>query len=121
MQVLNAQDEKVIEELKLKKSTGTIYTFEYFSPVEQNLIIEPSIDGDANLLFYPKRKQITVGGECVSNIQFETKTGHVITGKIEPPTEGVLIRIINTKTKNEVVSTHTDSTGSYKVGPLYDD
>jgi len=29
---------------------------------------------------------------------FETKTGHLITGKVDPPTENVLIKIINTKT-----------------------
>lgn len=53
MLVLNANDNKKLEELKLTKSSDTVYTFEYFSPVDKNLIIEPSISGDANLLFYP--------------------------------------------------------------------
>lgn len=104
MLVLNSADESKIEELKLQKSSGTVYSFEYFSPVDKNLIIEPQISGDANLLFYPKRKHITVGGECVSNIVFETKTGHVISGKIDPPTEGVQIKVINTKTMQEVAA-----------------
>lgn len=73
-------------------------------------------------MFYPKSKQITIGGECVDkNIIFESKTGHTLEGKVDPATEGVLIKVINTKTKQEILSTKTDAKGTYKVGPLYDD
>jgi hypothetical protein len=41
MVVLNGDDKKKLEELKLKKTSDTVYTFEYFSPIDKNLIIEP--------------------------------------------------------------------------------
>jgi hypothetical protein len=84
--------------LKLKKQNETVFLFDYFSPVDKNLIIEPQITVDANLLFHPQRKEITVDDECVSNIIFEAKTGLLIAGHIDPETEGVSIRIINSKT-----------------------
>lgn len=121
MVVQFGNDSSTQETLKLKKSSDTVYTFEYFSPVDKNLTIEPQLTEDANLLFYPKRKDIAIEDECVTNIVFEAKTGLVIIGAIDPPTEGVNIRIINSKTLQEVVTVKTDTSGKYKVGPLYDD
>lgn len=68
------------EQLKLKKSSETIYTFEYFSPVDKKLTVEPQITGDANLLFFPKKKDIAIEDECITNIVFEAKSGLVISG-----------------------------------------
>ena len=45
----------------------------------------------------------------------------MVEGKVEPATEGVLISILNKKTKAEITSVYTDAKGNYKVGPLYDD
>lgn len=45
----------------------------------------------------------------------------MILGKIDPATEGVLIKVVNAKTKQEVMTVQTDKKGQYKVGPLYDD
>ncbi|CDW74259.1 nodal modulator 1-like [Stylonychia lemnae] len=121
MLVLSAQDQSNIDELKLTKQTSTKYSFEYYSPVDKDLIIQPQIAGDASLLFYPTSKKITVGGECISNILFETKTGYTISGKIDPPTEGVLIKVLNKNSKKEIMETTSNGSGEYKVGPLYDD
>lgn len=85
------------------------------------MIIEPRISDEANILFYPLRKHLQVTGDCISNISFETKTGYSITGKVEPATEGVEVRVINKKTNQDSLTVMTDKTGSYKVGPLYDD
>jgi hypothetical protein len=41
MLVLNAKDNSKIEELKLKKTTDTSFTFEYYSPIDKSLVIEP--------------------------------------------------------------------------------
>ena len=111
-----------LDSVQLKKSGNTNeFTFEYYSSVDQSFVIEPQLSEDGNLLFYPQRKQISVGGECITNIQFEAKTGYVVIGKIEPATEEVAIKVTNKKTQQEVTTVFTDATGSYKVGPLYDD
>lgn len=45
----------------------------------------------------------------------------MVEGKVEPATKGVLISILNKKTKMEIGHVYTDEKGNYKVGPLYDD
>lgn len=119
--MLDAKDNKKIEDLSLTKETSTSFKFEYLSPVDKNLIIQPTIQGDANILFSPKSKAINVGGECIPPISFESKTGHMVQGKVEPATKGVLISILNKKSKMEITHTYTDDKGEYKLGPLYDD
>ena len=111
-----------IDTVQLKKINGdTAYSFEYFSPIDQSFVIEPQLLDDSNLLFYPQRKQISVGGDCITNIVFETKTGYVVEGKVEPATEDVAIKVTNKKTLQEITTVFTDANGNYKVGPLYDD
>ena len=111
-----------IDTVQPKKINGeNSLSFEYYSPVDQSFVIEPQLLDDGNLLFYPQRKQISVGGECITNIVFETKTGYVVTGRVEPATEDVAIKVTNKKTLQEVTSVFTDAQGNYKVGPLYDD
>lgn len=39
--VLDAKDNKKIQDLSLTKESATSYKFEYDSPVDKNLIIEP--------------------------------------------------------------------------------
>ena len=122
LMVLFVNDSRDAEELKLRKAGDTVYTWEYYSPVDRKLVIEPQITGEgANLLFYPQRKVVEVEDECVRDIVFEAKTGLMITGRIEPPTPDVKIRILNRKTSQEVITVLTDASGHYKVGPLYDD
>ena len=52
---------------------------------------------------------------------FESKTGLLLEGKIIPATEGVKVKVTNSKTMQEVATVTTDKNGAYKVGPLYDD
>lgn len=87
----------VNEELKLKKTNNNEFQFEYYSPSDKKFLIEVQLTEDANLLFYPQKKEVTIDAECVSNIVFEAKTGLFIAGQIDPPTEGVSIKITNSK------------------------
>lgn len=73
----------------MTKKSGATFAFEYYSQIDKKLIIEPRISGEANILFYPQRRTIQVGGECISDISFESKTGYSISGKVDPVTEGV--------------------------------
>jgi len=41
--VLDASNESKLTELKLQKSTGNSYTFEHYSPINKDIIIEPRI------------------------------------------------------------------------------
>jgi len=50
---VRSENETNEEYIKLKKQTETVYTFEYFSKLDKNIVIAPQIQGDANLLFYP--------------------------------------------------------------------
>ena len=109
------------EKLTLKKSKDLTYTFEFYAPVGKSLVIEPKASADANLLFSPLKKDISVENECVKNIVFQAKSGLIISGQITPATEGVLIKIKNTKTGQDVVTITTDASGAFKAGPLYDD
>lgn len=59
--------------------------------------------------------------ECIDNIKFEAKTGLIIQGAIDPPTQDVEIKVLNNNTKEVVATLNTDKAGKYKVGPLYDD
>lgn len=97
--IKDASSNKKLEDLPLKKVTDTQFSFEYFSPVDKNLIIEPKIKGDSHILFSPKSKELNVGGQCLPSITFESKTGHIVSGKVEPATQGVLISILNKKSK----------------------
>lgn len=45
----------------------------------------------------------------------------MVAGKIEPPTKGVLISILNKKSKQEITSVYSDEKGNYKVGPIFAD
>lgn len=96
---------------KGKASATVEYAFEYYSAADRHLVIEPVLQSESNILFYPRSKPVSVEDECVSNIQFQAKNGLVIKGKVEPPTEGVSIRIINNKTGEEVAQVQTDSAG----------
>ena len=98
-----------------------VFTFKHFAQLGQSVLIEPVLLEEGNLLFYPQSRQIIMKEECVSDIKFEAKKGLILSGKIEPATENVKIKIINNKTKEEVISILTNSEGKYKVGPLYDD
>ena len=107
--------------MQLIKHTDNEYTFEYYSPPGRTLLIEPVLQDEGNLLFYPQKNEIKLKEECVHGIKFEAKRGLVLSGSIDPPTADVQIKVTNVETKEEVAVLLTDAQGKYKVGPLYDD
>ena len=47
---------------------------------------------------YPKKTEVVLKDECIKDIKFEAKSGLILQGSIDPPTEGVTIKITNNKT-----------------------
>ncbi len=115
------EGEKEEEMLDLIKINDTAYEFKRMVPQETNLYIEPRLKDESTLLFYPKILVVEVAMECIDDIKFQAKKGLIITGNIDPPTEEVQLTILNSITKEEVVTVMSDASGAYKVGPLYDD
>jgi hypothetical protein len=47
-------DPKKKEALSLKKSGDALYSFEYYAPSDKDVVIEPILNEESNLLFYPR-------------------------------------------------------------------
>jgi hypothetical protein len=75
--------------IKLTKVGEALFSFEYFAPIDQKIVLEPKLVEESNLLFYPATIEVNVDSDCVTNILFEAKSGVVLEGVMEPATDKV--------------------------------
>jgi hypothetical protein len=111
--------------LDIKQNT-TLFAF--FTKPNTVLYVTPVINPDLiskpnykNLLFLPSEKKLIIEDNCledISQLTYKLKSGIIIEGKVKPGLANVTVSALN-KENNELVSTVTSSTGTYKIGPLY--
>ncbi|KAL6075643.1 Nodal modulator 1 [Balamuthia mandrillaris] len=79
-----------------------------------------------DLLFYPRSQatSITSFNECPSPVPtIQARLGKFISGSVTPKehSQDVYIKVFSKRTGEEVGNTKTSSSGSYTIGPFYDD
>ncbi|XP_077985075.1 BOS complex subunit NOMO1-like [Glandiceps talaboti] len=100
------------------------FTFEYtyLARSAERLLVTPLSE---NLLFYPGSLELAVQSDTCPTVipTFEGHLGIFLVGLVEPSLSGVDITITPQhidEYNTDIIQTHTDESGTYRVGPLHD-
>lgn len=117
-QINDNEDVISLQEPLDKKERYYRYTFSVFSQPNSELNLRVS---SKELLFHPV-DPIQIQDDCLENaVEIIGKIGLFLNGTIEPPIEGVNIKVFVKDSGNLFAETVTDETGSFLVGPLEDE
>eukprot|EP00697_Spironema_sp_BW2_P008373 gnl/Spiro4/22956_TR11332_c0_g1_i1.p1 gnl/Spiro4/22956_TR11332_c0_g1~~gnl/Spiro4/22956_TR11332_c0_g1_i1.p1 ORF type:complete len:1203 (+),score=379.97 gnl/Spiro4/22956_TR11332_c0_g1_i1:30-3611(+) len=97
------------------------YSYSFWTALHESTELRPV---SAGLLFYPQTQTnvVTETMRCAPPpAPFRGRPGLVLSGKVEPPLEGVRITVTPQRDGDAVVEVLTDSRGTYRTPPLYDD
>jgi len=119
--LLKGEDKSVLTVSKSKEDKK--YEYSFFSEMGEEYKLTPTIDSKHNLLFYPRSIEAsTQSSDCPQTLpSFTARPGVFLKGSIEPKVSGVEITAVNVNSNEQIAQIHTDNSGTYNIGPLYDD
>jgi len=106
-----------------KSKEGNKYEYSFFAKRSEEFTLTPKVESIHNLLFYPRFTNNVISSfECPQSLPtFTARAGIFLKGSVDPKVSGVEITASFAETNEQFAQIFTDNSGTYNIGPLYDD